>query len=74
MIATETNQSVMNEIVKAKRNHVNFSKVTVEVEGKRYRFSLTRNGLVVRRWHSQKTKLLTFTQLMDMSIDQRPLL
>jgi len=59
---------------KSIRRHVNISKVVVEVDGKRYRFSLTRKGLVVRRWHSQKTKLLSFSQLLDLSIEQRQLL
>ena len=59
---------------KAVRRHVNVSKVVVEVDGKRYRFSLTRKGLVVRRWHSHKTKLLSFSQLFDLSIEQRQLL
>jgi hypothetical protein len=59
---------------KAVRHRVNVSKVVVEVDGWRYRFSLTRKGLVVRRWHSPKTKTLSFSQLIDLSIDQRQLL
>ena len=59
---------------KSVRRHVNVSKVVVELDGKRYRFNLTRKGLVVRRWHCHKTKLLSFSQLLDLSIEQRQLL
>jgi len=59
---------------KAVRRHVNVSKVVVEVDGKRYRFSLTRKGLVVRRWHSQKTTTLTFDELLRATAVQRQLL
>jgi len=62
------------EPTKAKRNHVNFSKVNVEVEGKRFTLSLTKKGLVVRRWHSRNPKVLSFSALVDMTIDQRQLL
>jgi len=56
------------------RRHVNISKVQTEIDGKDYTFRLTRKGLVVRRWHSRHTKLLSFSQLLDLSIDQRQLL
>ncbi len=62
------------EKAKAKRKHVNFSQVTAELEGKAFRFSLTKTGLLVRRRHSRRTKLLSFSALMDLSIDQRSLL
>jgi len=58
----------------ARRIHVNFSKVTEVVDGKTYHFCLTRRGLVIRLKHSYKTKTLSFSQLMDLSIDQRQLL
>lgn len=63
-----------DEKPRAIRRHVNISKIVIEMEGVRYRFNLTRKGLIVRRWHSQKTKLLSFSQLLDLSIDQRQLL
>lgn len=59
---------------KATRTHVNFSKVNVEVEGKRFTLSLTKKGLVVRRWHSRNPKVLSFSALVDMTIDQGQLL
>lgn len=62
------------EVKNPVRRHVNVSKVMVELDGKRYRFSLTRRGLVVRRWRSRKPKTLSFSQLLDLSIEQRPLL
>jgi hypothetical protein len=61
-------------VEKAKRTHVNFSKVTEVVDGKTYHFRLTRKGLVIQRKHSPKRKTLSFSQLMDLSIDQRQLL
>lgn len=66
--------SAIVEKPKVTRRHVNFSKVTIELEGKRYRFNLTRKGLVVRQWHGRKTKLLSFSQLLDLSIEQKQLL
>lgn len=62
------------EKTKAVRRHTNISKVAVELDGKRYKFSLTRKGLVVRQWHARKTKLLAFSQLLDLSIEQRQLI
>jgi hypothetical protein len=62
------------EKTKAKRTHVNFSKVTVEVEGRPFSFSLTKKGLVVRRWHSPRPKVISFSALVDLTIDQRQLL
>jgi hypothetical protein len=55
------------------RRHVNVSKVVVELDGKRYRFNLTRGGVVVRQWHSHKTKVLSFSALLDLSIEQKQL-
>lgn len=66
--------NVPDENPKIVRRHTHVSKVIVEVDGKLYRFNLTRKGLLVRRWHSRKTKLLSFSQLLDLSIDQRQLL
>lgn len=59
---------------KAVRRHTHVAKVTVEVEGKRYRFSLTRKGLMVRQWHSRKTTMLTFAELLKATAPQRQLL
>jgi hypothetical protein len=53
------------------RRHLNVSKVVVELDGKRYRFTLTRGGLIVRKWHSHKTKVLHFSTLLDLSIEQK---
>lgn len=66
----------MSEVAEPKRarRHNSVSKVLVDLEGKRYRFILTRQGLVVRRWHCRKTKLLSFSTLLDICIDQRTLL
>lgn len=67
----------MNAIVekpKLVRPHTNISKVVVELDGQRYRFNLTRGGLVVRRFHARKTKVLAFSQLLDLSIEQFKLL
>ena len=55
------------------RRHLNVSKVVVELDGKRYRFTLTRAGLIVRQWHSQKSKVLSFSALLDLSIEQKQL-
>ena len=59
---------------KTTRTHRNVSRVVVELDGFRYRFNLTRGGLVIRRWHSHKTKLLSFSAMLDLSRDQRLLL
>lgn len=59
---------------KAVRPHVHISKVVVEVDDKRYRFSLTRKGLVVRRWHSREITTLTFPELLKATSTQRQLL
>lgn len=66
--------NTITEQPKAKRRHVNLSKVVVELDGQRYRFSLTRDGLVVRRWHARKSKTLSFSDLLDLSIEQFKLL
>lgn len=62
------------EAPKAVRRHVNISKVALELDGKKYQFKLTRGGLVVRRWHSRRSKLLSFSALLDLSIEQKQLL
>lgn len=62
------------EIKKPVIRHTNISKVVVELDGKRYRFNLTRRGVVVRRFRARKTKTLCFSQLLDLSLDQRNLL
>jgi len=59
---------------KAVRKHVNFSKVTSVVNGTSYRFSLTRDGLVVRKRHSPKTAVLSFEELHRATNLQRQLL
>lgn len=62
------------EIKKPVIRHTNISKVLVDLDGTRYKFNLTRRGVVIRRWHSSKTKTLSFSQLIDLSLDQRQLL
>lgn len=66
--------SLNPDIKKPVKLHTNISKVKVELDGNRYKFSLTRRGLVVRRWHSRKAKTLSFSQLLDLSLEQRQLL
>lgn len=64
----------VEEKTKGVRRHVNISKVVVELDAKFYKFNLTRKGLVIRKRHGRKPKLLSFSQLLDLSIEQRPLL
>ena len=59
---------------KPKRRKLHVSRVVKDLDGQRYRFSMTPGGLLVRRWRSRKTKLLSFSQLLDLSNDQFPLL
>lgn len=70
----QTDVNATDEKPKAVRRHINVSKVKTEIDGKDYTFRLTRKGLVIRRWHSRKTKVLSFSQLLDLSIEQRQLL
>ena len=59
---------------KPKRRKLHVSRVVKDLDGQRYRFSMTPVGLLVRRWRSRKTKLLSCSQLLDLSNDQFPLL
>lgn len=59
---------------KAVRRRVNFSKVRAEVAGRQYTFSLTKEGLVVRLFHSPKPTTLTFEELINATATQRLLL
>jgi hypothetical protein len=59
---------------KAVRRHINLSKVWCVVNDVRFSFTLTRKGLVVRKWHSYKTTTLTFDELVRASAIQRQLL
>ena len=58
---------------KATRKHVNVSRVVMELDGQRYRFNLTRGGLVIRRWRSRRPKTISFSALLDLSIEQKQL-
>lgn len=59
---------------KAVRRRVNFSKVRAEVAGRQYTFSLTKERLVVRLFHSPKPTTLTFEELINATATQRLLL
>jgi hypothetical protein len=59
---------------KVKRQHVGLSKVWCCVDETDFSFRLTREGLVVRKWHSPKTTTLTFDELVRASAIQRQLL
>lgn len=59
---------------KATRTHVNLSKVKANVDETDFSFSLTREGLVVRKRYSPKTTTLTFPELVKATAIQRQLL
>lgn len=52
----------------------NVAKVAVELEGDLYRFHLTRKGLVVRKHRSRKFRTISFSALVNASIQQFKLL
>lgn len=64
----------MSESATVQKRHTNIAIVQAVIDEKRYRFSMTRSGVVVRQWHSRKTTTLTFAELIRATATQRQLL
>lgn len=64
----------MENTVTERSRHYYVSKVVKKVDGDLYRFRLGQDGVTVRKHRPRKFKVVPFSMLVDLTIDQKPLL